>query len=174
MSEKRKIRATDIVTDIRDGMTHAELMNKYRLSSTGLQNALKKLGETLTVDPDRLGENTEGYDDTVIIEDLRRLTRRPVPSHMAIYERHDLGIQGIVRDITEHGVGIKGITATEGELKTFVITPDDYVEVDPFGFEAVCRWVLETPDGEHASGFEITAIAEKDLRELRKMINLID
>lgn len=174
MSEKRTIRATDIVTDIRDGMTHAELMNKYRLSSQGLQNALKRLGETQSVPPEGLSEDSGGYDDTVIIEDSRRLKRKLVPAHMAIYERHDLGIMGIVRDITERGVGIKGITATEGEIKTLVITPDEFVEVDPFEFEAVCRWVLETPDGERASGFEITAIGEKDLRELKKMINLID
>ncbi len=174
MSEKRTIKATDIVKDIRDGMTHAELMNKYRLSSKGLRNALKKLGETRAVNLHANCEGSEGYDDTIIIEDLRKRVRKPAPSHMAIYERHNLGIQGIVRDITENGVGIKGITATVGELKTFLITPDEFVEMDPFEFEAVCRWVLETPDGEHASGFEITAIGENDLRELKKMINLMD
>ena len=104
---------------------------------------------------------------------LRRLARKSVPSYMAIYERQDLTIHGSVRDITEHGVGIKGISASQGETKTFVITPDEFVEVDPFEFEAICRWALETPDGEVASGFEITAIADKDLHELRKMINLI-
>lgn len=173
MSEKRSIEATEIVADIRSGMTHAELMKKYRLSAKGLRSALKKLGEDRPVDSVEVGEGSEPYDDTIIIESRRKLVRNAIATYMAVYERQDLTIHGSVRDITEGGVGIKGIRAAEGETKTFVVTPDEFVEVDPFEFKAICRWVLETPDGDYATGFQITEIAEKDLQELRKMVKLI-
>lgn len=43
MSRKRVIEAKDIVNDIRSGMSEAELMEKYSLSSKGLQSAFQKL-----------------------------------------------------------------------------------------------------------------------------------
>lgn len=173
MSESDTIRAAEIMADIRSGMTNDELMNKYRLSAKGLARAFRELGEARAVEPNECCQGSERSDDAIIVDEKRRLERNRVAAYMAIYERQDLEIRGLVRDITERGVGIKGIKAAQGETKTFLITPDEFVEVDPFQFEAICRWVLETPDGEYASGYEITDIGEKDLKELRKMIKLI-
>jgi uncharacterized protein (DUF433 family) len=39
----REIRAREVLKDIRAGMGHVELMNKYKLSPMGLQNLFEEL-----------------------------------------------------------------------------------------------------------------------------------
>jgi hypothetical protein len=43
MTTKRTIKAKDIVNDIRSGLTNLQLMEKYNLSSKGLQSIFTKL-----------------------------------------------------------------------------------------------------------------------------------
>ena len=50
MPTKRVIKARDLIRDIGDGMTDSELMEKYQLSSQGLQQIRKRLPESGRLD----------------------------------------------------------------------------------------------------------------------------
>ena len=81
---------------------------------------------------------------------------------------------GILRDITESGVGIRGLRIEVGETKTFVIVPTDFLDIDPLIFDGQCRWTRKGRSGEHRAGFEITDISEPSLQELRRFIRFIE
>ena len=56
---KRKINAKQAVRDIRLGLTDADMMEKYELSSRGLQSLFEKLITEGLVDPiEHRGQNT--------------------------------------------------------------------------------------------------------------------
>jgi hypothetical protein len=80
----------------------------------------------------------------------------------------------MVTDVTEKGVGVRGIDAEVGETRTFVISADEFTLVGPFAFEATCRWVnRDGAEGDFLAGFEITKISEDGLRELRNLIRAL-
>ena len=170
---KRKIRARELVMYIRAGMSDADLMEKYKLSAKGLQSAYQQLLKANALTERELQGRSPGFEDTVTVEDTRRLNRTKVRTLLPIYETRDFLLKGRVRDINEKGVGIQGIQAIQGELKEFVIASDEFVEVDPFVFEAECRWVKKEDNEEIFSGFEITKISDASLQELRRLIQLL-
>jgi hypothetical protein len=90
-----------------------------------------------------------------------------------VFEKKDFKTMGILRDITENGVGIRGLKAAVGETKTFVIVPTDFLDIDPLIFDGQCRWMRSRRNGQHLSGFEITSISGPSLQELRRFIRFI-
>lgn len=170
---KRKLKARELVMCIRNGMSDAQLMERYKLSAKGLQSAYQQLLKANAVTEEDLSGRSPGFEDTVTVEDTRRLNRTKVRTVLPIYETRDLEVRGTVQDINEKGVGIRGIRAMEGEVKELVIASDDFVEVDPFVFEATCRWAKKGDDGQYSGGFEITRITEASSHELRKLIQFL-
>ena len=67
-SEKRTIRAKDVVQDIRSHMTDAQLMEKYQLTVKGLESLLKKLIKHDLISKSDLEVRPMGYHDTVTID----------------------------------------------------------------------------------------------------------
>ena len=171
MAEKKKIKATDIIVDIREGLTDKELMTKYNLSSKGLQSALSKLIKLQVIDPDEIESRSQLYDDTVNIESMRRAVRVPAPFPIEIRDKKDLNTHGMVRDISDLGVGISGIEAKFNDQRSFVIMCNEVVDVDPIEFEAICRWAKIGNEGKCTSGFEITHISDSAHTELKKLIH---
>ena len=51
MEPKRKIKAKEIVNDIREGMSDSQLMEKHSLSSKGLQSVFRKLVDAKAITP---------------------------------------------------------------------------------------------------------------------------
>lgn len=98
---------------------------------------------------------------------------RRIPYSVPVFEKKDLKKKGMLRDITENGLGIRGLRTEVGETKTFVIAPTDFLDIDPLVFDAQCRWTKRDRNGEYLAGFEITDISEPSLRELRKLIRFI-
>ncbi len=54
MNAKRKIKARDVIDDIRTGMNASDLMAKYQLTLRGLRTAFQKLVEADAVTSDEL------------------------------------------------------------------------------------------------------------------------
>lgn len=178
MPKTRVVKAQDIVKDIRKRLNNEELKAKYTLTSNSLQAVLLQLVEIKAVTRaeifDRIARSEpNGEDDEVKVESLRRLPRHVALFPVPIYDAKNPKLSGMLRDLNEKGVGVIGIETTVGEERTFAILGDEFVavEFDTFTFKAVCRWVrIEDQDGPYTSGFEITAIEEKDLKELRKLV----
>ncbi|MBM3299649.1 MAG: PilZ domain-containing protein [Deltaproteobacteria bacterium] len=170
----RKINSKELLRDIQSGMGKADLIEKYGISSQTLQRVCKKLLDSRAL-PDRYSDwDFPLQSTTVVQENIRRLQRHFVDFDLPVYEESQPEVLGKVRDITEEGVGIRGIEAQVDESKRLVILGDIFGEIAPFELQARCRWIRRLePDGELVSGFQFTKITDYALQELRKLIQLI-
>ncbi len=183
MPPERKVSVREIVEDIQlRRLNDTQLMEKYKVSARGLQSVFQKLVDRKAIDSKDIEDRSQPYVDTITLEQRQNHQRhylpKPVPIYESkdvvnIYERKDLQNKGRVNDITERGLGVVGLDATVGETKSFVIVADEFVELDPFSFDATCRWVQLEESGEYSAGFEIGRISERALKELRKLIELL-
>jgi hypothetical protein len=180
MNHKAHVSVREIVNDIRSGMPDHDLMAKHKLSSRGLQRAYEKLVNIGALTREEVLGRVPTYDDTVFFsegdepvtfEDMRSLPRHFLVFPIAI---SDVGSYpesiGRVRDITEKGLGILGIDAVVNETKSFMLLPNDFADVGPISFKAVCRWINKGRSGEVVGGFQITEISDESSERLRNLI----
>ncbi len=173
---KLVVKAKDIVNDIRGGVTDRELMEKYNLSSKGLQSVFKKLVAAKAVRPAELYDRAPILDaDTADVDSIREEIREFLEVNIPICELNAPENVGVISDISEKGVGVRGLRVKQGETKTLAVMADSFFSVDPFSFDAVCRWVKKRrADGTVDAGFEITNISEEGATRLRKVIRLLN
>lgn len=165
-----QIRASEVVSDLRNGLTNSELMKKYSLSERQLHSLFAKLKTAkLFTGPD-FERRIFRLEDTQIVH-VRKSTRFHPIMGLPIYSLDDLTTQYTVRDISEKGFHIIGMSTKLGERKSFVVQGEELADVLPFAFEAECRWVrADSNKNEFNAGFEIVKISKDDLRELRKLV----
>ncbi len=170
MNAKRKIRARDVIDDIRTGMNASDLMAKYQLTLRGLRIAFQKLVEADAVTRDELNNLKSLH--TISVSGLRRFRRKRLDPPLKIFDGGDPFKSGVVKDISETGVCIQGIETEVGDLKNFIIRLGDFGRTSTMVFEAMCRWVEKDPTSRKArvAGFEITSISSLDSGELNKLI----
>ncbi len=173
MPEKRKIKAKEIVADIKAGMTDRELMSKYNISENALKGIFNKLVDAGTIKKSEIEERIPPDRLKTYGEKPRDLHRNYVFVKLPIYELENLLHEGQVVDITEGGLQILGIEAKVGEKKGFLIQADYFADVFPFSFEAECKWAAQEEDGRWRAGFKILTISEKGREELRKLIRML-
>jgi hypothetical protein len=179
------IRAIDIINDLRAGMSKLELMEKYQVSPTGLGSILKQLAtlEVITALEPHEPPVSLVY-DAHSLEGMRLEPRHPLTIVLPIliyggvYDSNKgrvLQKKGTVRDITERGVGVRGIKARLDEVKTFVIPANDFFDIDPIVFDARCRWMSpKERDADSIGGFQIVNISEASLQDLRRLVHALD
>jgi hypothetical protein len=177
MSPKQQFSAREFIEDTRSGMTCSDLAEKYKLSPNSIQRVFRVMidGEIMTIDG--LAGRYALFDDTVQhgMDSVRLLFRQVVNFKLPIYEKEKPKTLGVVLDITEGGVGLKGIEAITGESKNFVIPADKFFDVVRVEFQARCVWVnREESTGKCIAGFEITDISPGALVELKKWVQLIE
>ena len=176
MRSKRIIEAKDIVRDIRSGMSDAQLMKKYDLSSKGLQSAFQKLVDNriMTVQEVYGERYAESGEDTIVICDLRQLPRYLLTIVVPLYDGAQPENKGVLRDISEKGLGITGLQARIGEIKSLVIVCGELFEFSHIWLEAECRWInLEESEDRWEAGFQITKISREDLVRLKRLIGTL-
>ena len=172
MHPKRKIRANDIIRDVRSGLTVSQLMDKYRFSLKVLRFVFRRLLNAGAITKDELTAQTALYNDTLELKGIRRWIRKTTGFPVRIYDSGNPFATGYVRDISEKGVCIEGIEAAVGEVKNFVVRSGAFGEGHTLVFEGKCRWVnpQESPGKKWVAGFEITSISSLDSGELRKLV----
>ena len=154
-------------------MTGSQIMKKYRLTPRALQTILKKLVEAGTLAVDELGEELYLRFEAAVPGNIRQVERVYLDFEVAAFDKFRPDTRGQLRDISEKGVGLKGIPAQVDEIKTLVIVGDALDQLSSFELEAKCKWTTRNEDtGDLLSGFEITEIQPKDLIELRKLVGL--
>jgi uncharacterized protein (DUF433 family) len=171
-SPTTRVQAGAMVGDIRAGLTGSQLMKKHGLSHEGLQEALHKLLTTKILTPSDLPGELSLRLAASAPANIRVKGRCYLDFDLPIIETGPLEIEGRVRDITETGVGVIGIPAQVRDVKTFLIRHDLFVLIQPFSFQAECRWMQET-DTECLAGFRISRIAGQDQTELRKLVKIV-
>jgi len=166
----QRLEPPEMAKDIRSGMTDFELMEKHDLSPKGLQRAFDELTRSGQIDQSELDSRFSAY-DTVTVQSLRDMPRHFLAVAVDVYELGHPETRGILRDITEKGVGIVGIRVKPGTLKTFTIPSENFIDEGPILFEAKCVWSTpESWDQEATAGFQIVKISEKSLQDLRELI----
>jgi len=168
---RRKISAREFIEDIRIGMTDAQLMDRYKLTALGLQSAFTKLVDAGALRPEEIFGRLPDYDSTIGVEGLRLLQRQYLDFPLPVMDVERSGVSGAVRDISRSGLGIVGIDALVGETRVFMIPADQFFQIDPIVFRAVCRWTKQNDQGEqHVGGFQIIDVSQGNLKELRRLI----
>lgn len=175
MPAKRKIKAKDIVTDIRAGINDRELMTKYQLSSKGLQSIFHKLLHAKAIRESELSGRMSLSQDTVDLDQNRKLPRNYILVPLPIYDVENMAAEGRAIDITEKGLQVTGIEGKIGEDKGFVIQADEFADVYPFHFTARCKWMTggSSNRAQPIAGYEITSLSDGSLKELRNLIRLL-
>ena len=175
MEPKRKIKAKEIVNDIREGMSDSQLMEKHSVSSKGLQSVFRKLVEAKAITPREVFNRAPNVgDDTADVTTVRLIARDFVEVPLPICDADDPENMGTITDVTEKGLGIRGIRVATGETKTLVFFSDRLFPVGPFALQAQCRWVKNgNAAGQIDSGFEITNISETSSQQLKKIVEWV-
>lgn len=166
----QRLEPPEMVRDIRSGMTDFELMEKHDLSPRGLQRAFDGLLQSGEIDQAELDSRLLSY-DSVTVQSLRNLPRYFLAVAVDVFELGHPETKGVLRDITENGVGIAGIKAKPGTVKTFTIPSENFIDEGPILFDAKCVWATpQSWDQEAGAGFQIVKISEKSLQDLRELI----
>lgn len=152
MATKRTIKVTEIVGDIRLGIPNTALMAKYGLSRKQLYDVFDQLVTAKVISPSDLRDETALSLDSghvlVLPREGRDFPRIELDFELSIHDAKRPDLIGLVEDVSERGMRIRGIETRVGEVKTFAVPAGKYEQISPFAFEAVCRWVERKPNGE--------------------------
>ena len=162
-----------MVHNIRSGMNDARLIETYHLSSKGLQRVFTKLVEAKAITPEELFDRVPvlAAEDSVGAASVRLLARDFLEVRVPVRDVMNPRDLGQLRNISEKGIGVRGIQARTGETKTLMVLADELFPVEPCKLEAVCRWVKRSrTEGIIDAGFEITDISEEGMQQLEKIV----
>ncbi len=172
---KKASKSAKASVHVRAGTAGAHGLEKFGITEDSLDDAFKKLAPQGVTD---VGEpSAEPLSATQEPEDVtvkREMPRSYMVVSVPIYESHNLLTEGTILDINEKGMKVQGIETVKGETKSLLIQGDEFHDVFPFIFDAVCRWTtIDTGTGETIAGFQITAISKTSMDELRKLISAL-
>ncbi len=173
MKTKRKLMAGAFVDHIRAGLSNDELMDEYDLSPKLLQRAFVKLVQRGDLYPMDLVGRITPPEHIPITRERRRNQRQYPACCVYVHEKGQQTNRGVVFDISETGLRVKGMSAAVDAVKTLVIEADDLDVFESFAFQATCRWVEALAQrAEYSAGFEITDISERDYEQLLHLTQL--
>ena len=186
MASERKIKAKDIVSDIKAGMTGPTLSEKYNLSYQELRFGLTQLllDKAITDSEfsktvctlyfsDEVEPAAVRFDD-IELENIRRFPRLHADfAELALFEAQLPGNRGRVLNISEDGIQALGIEAGVNEVKSLIMTVSGVPAIPPISFEGECRWTkTDQATGRCFTGFEIVTISDGDLQQLHRLIEI--
>jgi hypothetical protein len=171
---KRRIGVKSMLEDIRSGMSEAELIAKHGLSLKGLQRLFKELVHAKIVAHQYLYKRFPSYQERTDQLKQRRARRIGLSVRLPAF---DLGSTsfGIVRDISETGLRVAGIKYQVGDVATFQLPIDVFMNADPLLVIAKCRWVSEKGNERRyfVAGFELMDLSSADRKTLKEFIDLL-
>lgn len=172
VSSNRRIKAKDLLRDIRSGEQRSELLIKYKLSSQELDHLLRRLSDYKLLAPAELETWQLSNHDVTIVRGVRLERRTPIDFLLRIQDADYPYAVGLVRDISESGVKVEGILVGVGDVKELVLHSCEGCDFHTVVFQARCRWVLQgdSLNGGSVAGLEITDIDGDAMNELRKLL----
>ena len=169
----KTVHAGRILEDILSGFTGTELMEKFGLSPYGLQTVLKKLVQSRVVGIADLGLELYLRLEASVPANIRTEERLRLEFEVSICDVDRPDTVGTIRDISEKGVGTKGIVAKVDQIKTLMVMGDVLGQISPFVFKAKCRWIGTSKVGrDRPAGFHIIRIPDRDLLQLKRLVEL--
>jgi len=172
-TQRRTIKAKDMVSDVRSGMAPDELMKKYQLPLNTLMNVLARIVHAKLLEKAELERLLPDLTDAILFRERRKHQRYYVYIPLPVYDVENLLDEGQVVDISEGGLRISGMRFHQGAKKEFLVQPEYYGNVFPFCFEADCRWSSETEEGYSVAGFAFTDITALGIAQVKKIITML-
>ena len=175
MSPRTKIKAREILSDIRARASDFELMSKYGLSVEQLDKVLEKLAESGMLRRGELVERGGFFDDPANRTQTRRLPRTYLRLPPTIEDVENPSNTGLVTDLSVMGFRTRGIESEIGEKKTFTVQSSEFKSGTAIKLAAVCRWRVRDGVDRNlwASGFQIIDVSDDDLEAIRRLIALL-
>jgi hypothetical protein len=174
MSKKRQINGRQVVNDLRSGTGDEELQARYQLSAKTLQSIFEKLVTSNAISHSELCERSALYKGTTDLTRVRKYRRVDLNIPVAIYEVNT-SATGMLRDVSEKGLRVAGIESSVGQVKTFQIPIDMFMQADPLLIIAECKWVETKGKTKRypVAGFEIMDLSESDRKALRDFMGVL-
>gem|GEM_PF-322191 len=168
MPEKRTLRVSDLVTDVREGLTDAEMMEKYKLTPRGLKSAFQKMLDTRALTAFEFSQWSSLFNTSQNLNGIRLFARDTLTFHLPIYDTEPPRTKGHVVNVSESGIAIAGIGAEINEKKRLLIP----IKGAPVVLEATCKWTREAADAkDFVAGFDIVRVPEGDWEKLESQIS---
>jgi uncharacterized protein (DUF433 family) len=167
------ININHIVEDIKSGLTKAELMQKYRLSSRALRWVSMTLVTTGAIGWQEIRDKLGTTYEELLPKNPRRAKRYALLFDCPVYEADRPGDVGQVLDVAEEGLRVRGINAKAGDVKALVVPEDRFMEFARFTFDAECRWARKDHEGAFVAGFKISHISIGNLKEFQLLLHLV-
>jgi hypothetical protein len=105
---------------------------------------------------------------------VRQLQRYYLDFDLPIVQTDPQEIEGRVRDLSERGVGVRGIPSKIDETKTLLIRHEKFFLLKPFFFRATCRWARSAEAAQDCiAGFEIVEISREADENLTKLVRML-
>lgn len=173
--EGGRIYVKAIAADIRARLTDFELMHKYSLSLEALEEVLQQLVDVGAIRPEELRERSALYDDPAQRVLTRRYPRIYVRARLPIYDATYLPREGVVRDLSNHGVRVASRRSDIGQVKTFLIRGGEFAGIDSFEFDVESRWLQAkgSPARYFLAGFQITATSDRGRMNFQKLLEAL-
>jgi PilZ domain len=168
---KRKISATQVVRDIRSGLTEEDLQEKYKIALHRVQKLFKRLVAAKVVTESELAGRFPSYKEAIVGINQSRNRRIPLPFEFIVYDITTSSV-GLLRDISETGIRVAGINCNQGDERTFQIPVDTFMGSDPLLTVAKCKWMKVRGKAMRypTAGFEIIDISDDDRMVLRTFV----
>lgn len=166
MNGRKEIGKAEFVRDLRAGLSDDELMRKYDLSPRDLYRLLvQALGMGIVRSSD-VSAVAGDISDGIAWSDFRARPRIPVHSQILIRDVKTRQ-QGVLKDICDRGLLIRGLKSRVKESKSLEIVCD-WNEVDSaVQVDAVCRWHAPAEESvDWNAGYEIVSVKRGDFLQL--------
>ena len=170
----RKIKAKEIVADIRARVSDFEIMSKYGLSLEQLEKVLEALLEAGEIRGAEIKERGLFFDDPANRLQTRRFPRIYLRVPLEIEDLNNSSNKGLLTDLSDDGFRTRGIAAVVGEEKVFLVSLKE-VRKRAVRLRATCVWAKQDVDAKllKEAGFKIVHISESDLLEIRRVARLL-
>jgi uncharacterized protein (DUF433 family) len=171
---KIKVKTEEIAGDIRAGMSETELMKVYNLSSRGLQSTFWKLVQSGILSWDEILGLKPSKVQSMIFPRMRKWLRGYPLLFIAVCEEGNPMNIGKMKDLSEKGVGVLGISAKVGDLKKLIVAPVGSFDLKPFRISGICRWSnsKNSASPPHA-GFELTDSEDNDIASVEELLQFV-
>jgi hypothetical protein len=174
MGNPRSIKATDIVSDIYSGVSRRELMRKYELTRKQLRSVLEQLVDAGSLARNDVTKEFSAFSEENRPSEMRAMPRIYLDSELEIFCLEKPEVKGVVSDISEIGIGTKGIAAQPEEPKNLVIIWQDISGIRTMEIEATCRWSQQSEStGNWLAGFRINKVSGRNLTTFRQFFQRV-
>ena len=170
---RKIIKAKDIVHDIKSGKIYVHLLDKYKITPVEFRVVFKQLLNAQVVEPYQLLgavpilSDKDASGESLFDWTNRRFDRKEIDFGMPVVDSDKPHTQGFVLNVSRLGIGMKGIKAALGELRSLTIPASNLLEYDTVELEGICRWTRRLYDDDtYVAGFEALLFYQGSLEDL--------